>query len=926
MKHRLPLCGVACVLLSPFLRGTPAFAQTSFAPSTLSFGNYVAGNTSAPKTLTFTNTQTVPLTINTIAISGGTAPEDYAWGGNCPTSPNTMEPGANCSITVTFSPSILGSCTASLTISDSASTSPQSAPLTGAGTSPVILSANNRVFIGRMVGTTSGVQSVTLTNNGSSELLFSSIATSGDFAIASNTCEPGIGAGLQCTIGVTFTPTALGPRPGTLTITDSAPGSPSLVALSGTGNDTALTSISITPANASLVGFTTQQFTATGNMSTGATVNLTPYATWTSSTPAVATISPTGMAASLTIGSTTIVAALGAMQGTTTVAVTLTEVPASPIPASFFGMMVTPGASFPLAVNYGNFRVWNAGANVQWQGLQVCNSSVANCQQSPAAYTSLNTSALDSMLADVFDAPPLGPGIEDGLLFTLNRTPSWATQAPGYSDWQSSFQYSNDTYIIPTANNPSHYVFVALNAGTSGTAEPSPWNATRNGIQSDGTVTWQNIGEFTSCSFSNGSCLVPPDLYPDGSGPNQIWDNWIAQIASYLNDPTYLMSHPHIQYWEPLNEWFIDDTVNFNNWGGGETNATFAQILRLTEDTRCIIIGSGTIHNYPSQGNSTPCTGSPGYLQTLLGEGISTGSAIDPTALIVEPSNDPNSNQDMTLSQNFLYCNANPANDFNGATTCTWAPSGGVANCSSSSCWGSAAVDVINYHFYDYRIQPEAIGSLISKIVGFTSPADQAKPMISGEGGTGCSATTLIGCPSVRVWQDDASRAGFIPRFYALNWSYGLSDWPPNGMIGNWWNSYNCCGMLYGDGALTPEGVAYNTTFDWLAGSTPATNPFCTASPNPNTATNTIYSCSLTLDSAPAQLVWDSEFGPGGAYGAPYADCSTSPNPTICGNTTYTVPPAFNGWYDINYSVDGTRNTITSGQVTIGAVPILLVP
>lgn len=411
------LAGAVCALFSLLVCSTSALAQTSFMPSTLSFGNYVVGETSGPETLTFTNTQTVPLTINSIAISGGSAPADYAWSGNCPMNPNTLAAGASCSIAVTFSPSILGSCTASLTISDSASNNLQSIPLKGTGTSPVILSANNRVFISRMVGTTSGVQSVTITNNGNTELLFSSIAISGDFAVASNTCGSGIGAGLQCTIGVTFTPTALGPRQGTLTISDSAMGSPSLVALSGTGNETTLTSISITPANPSVACVTTQQLTATGYMSTGATVNLTSYVTWTSSAPTVATINSTGLAASLNVGSTTIMGALGAMQATTTVTVTQTEVPALPIPASFFGMMTTPGVTFPLAVNYGNFRVWNAGLDVQWQGLQVCNSSVANCQQSPAAYTSLNTSALDSMLADVYAAPPLGPGIEDGLLY-----------------------------------------------------------------------------------------------------------------------------------------------------------------------------------------------------------------------------------------------------------------------------------------------------------------------------------------------------------------------------------------------------------------------------------------------------------------------------------------------------------------------------
>jgi hypothetical protein len=117
-----------------------------------------------------------------------------------------------------------------------------------ANTAPLTLSANNRVFISRMVGLTSGAQSVTITNNLSTQLVFSSIHTTGDFAIASNTCGTGIAAQPQCSVGVTFTPTALGARQGTISINYTGVGSPALVALSGTGNDTALTSIVVTRA------------------------------------------------------------------------------------------------------------------------------------------------------------------------------------------------------------------------------------------------------------------------------------------------------------------------------------------------------------------------------------------------------------------------------------------------------------------------------------------------------------------------------------------------------------------------------------------------------------------------------------------------------------------------------------------------------
>jgi hypothetical protein len=44
-----------------------------------------------------------------------------------------------------------------------------------------------------------------------------------------------LSAGADCTISVTFTPVAAGTRTGTLSISDSATGSPRTSALSGTG-------------------------------------------------------------------------------------------------------------------------------------------------------------------------------------------------------------------------------------------------------------------------------------------------------------------------------------------------------------------------------------------------------------------------------------------------------------------------------------------------------------------------------------------------------------------------------------------------------------------------------------------------------------------------------------------------------------------
>jgi hypothetical protein len=289
------------LLLCFLFLGSSAFAQTTLTPATMSFGNQAVSVASVPKTATFENTQSVPLAISSI-VSSGTAAADYAWGGNCPISPSTLGAGRSCSITVTFTPSALGSRSASLKITDSASTSPQSISLTGTGVDPVTVLPTSLTFASLLVGTASAAQTVTLTNGLKTELAISTVATGGDFTVSSNGCGSSVGAGAKCTIGVTFTPTAVGARNGTLTVNDSAFGSPNLVKLSGTGNDTGLTAITVTPANSSIVQGNTQEFTATGHFKSGSTENLTAFVAWSSSKPNVATIIPGGLATGVTSG------------------------------------------------------------------------------------------------------------------------------------------------------------------------------------------------------------------------------------------------------------------------------------------------------------------------------------------------------------------------------------------------------------------------------------------------------------------------------------------------------------------------------------------------------------------------------------------------------------------------------------------------
>ena len=106
------------------------------------------------------------------------------------------------------------------------------------GTGPTVtVSPSSLIWNTIALGSSGPAKAVTVTNTGSVTLNISSITTSGDFAQTTSTkpCGSTLLAGKSCIIKVTFTPTAMGTRTGSLTITDNAGNSPQTVSLSGTG-------------------------------------------------------------------------------------------------------------------------------------------------------------------------------------------------------------------------------------------------------------------------------------------------------------------------------------------------------------------------------------------------------------------------------------------------------------------------------------------------------------------------------------------------------------------------------------------------------------------------------------------------------------------------------------------------------------------
>lgn len=116
--------------LTDFAIGTlnlnvPTGPAVKLSSSTLSFGNQAVGTTSPTQPLTLTNSGNSALAINSILASG-----DYTSVNNCG---NSLAAGSSCAATVSFTPTLPGARSGSITFTDNASGSPQVVQLTGTG-------------------------------------------------------------------------------------------------------------------------------------------------------------------------------------------------------------------------------------------------------------------------------------------------------------------------------------------------------------------------------------------------------------------------------------------------------------------------------------------------------------------------------------------------------------------------------------------------------------------------------------------------------------------------------------------------------------------------------------------------------------------------------------------------------------------------
>jgi beta-propeller repeat-containing protein/centrosomal CEP192-like protein len=208
-------------------------------PNLVNFTTTNVGSRSAPLAFAITNTGSANLIVGKLSVTN--TAEFAISSDGC--SGKTIAAGADCLVYVTFSPTLGGTRTGSITVPDNASGSPQTEQLTGFGYGipKAAFTPSSVAFGNQNLGTASTAHSIVLSNPGTDSLKIASIAVGGtdlhDFK-ETNSCPAILVPAASCTITVSFAPTAPGSRTATLVVTgnlNNVAGSTQSAALSGVG-------------------------------------------------------------------------------------------------------------------------------------------------------------------------------------------------------------------------------------------------------------------------------------------------------------------------------------------------------------------------------------------------------------------------------------------------------------------------------------------------------------------------------------------------------------------------------------------------------------------------------------------------------------------------------------------------------------------
>ncbi|MGA8153369.1 MAG: choice-of-anchor D domain-containing protein [Terriglobales bacterium] len=775
----------------------PSGGKVGLSSSALDFGDVLIGKTNA-LAVTVTNAGPALVTISSVSpsvaqftISGISLPLSIAAGKS-----------AKCNIT--FTPAAEGRVTGTISIVSNASNGPVGMSLLGIGIGQGQLATPTSISFGNLVVGGSQTKSATFSNPGSAGITISGATVSGASFQMSNLGLPlTLNPGTSTNANITFTPQSVGAQNGSISLTTTATvGSKQVndsvtIPLSGQG---------VSPIQLGAI--------PTSTSFTNVTVETTASQPLTLTNSGIsklnilqATVTGTGF--SLT--GLTLPLALAAGKSVT------------------FSVVFAPHSEGSVS---GNITFTSDGTNPTLS-VPVSGTAVAagKAPQSRSVFFGIHQAHFEGCdkaqwAFPLFDVPA-GAYRDYGACNTL-----WAQMNPA----KDTFDFSGlDTLYSALKAHSVDDVFIVL-------------GNTPNWISSNPTDPVCDLANLYG--LPAGMCDPPEDLKTDGTGTDLAWRSFVTALLKHVTASGYADTHAHIQIYEIWDEYQRSDTLNNfvcslprsqSTTPTCTYRGTYAQMLRMTQDLRCIVKG---ISSDPITALNTTC----GQDSTMPARGL------DPTALVTEgdAGGEPLDKGNQVM-QNYLYCNNSPI-------------AGSRCNYGSA---GSASTDIISGHTYFVNGQvPEHLMNYIAAQKAMLSPADAAKPYITGEGSWGHNVDSN-GSPGV---SDPQLQAAFVVRWYLMLLMSNVSR--------GYWYAWDESQSSYGSGGLwSPTRVAfpplkcttpnptiagYNCTgeaayfqaVNWLSGAT-VTNFTCSgacSSPDPG-----MFTLTLTRSGGyQAQILWDS--------------------------------------------------------------------
>jgi len=312
----------------------------------------------------------------------------------------------------------------------------------------------------------------------------------------------------------------------------------------GSSSTKTLSSLSVSPASATIQMNKTQQFTATAKYSDGTTADVSSEVTWSVASTSIASITSSGLATGKASGSTSVTASMSGVNSAATLDVetavvtkTLTSIAIAPLTAS---VPVGVQQLFAATGTYSDGSTANVTSQAAWSVSSTSIATIAGGVATGVAPGSTTVTATDSgvsgtatltVVAKTVTAISVSPGSADiavGGTQQFTATATYADGTQGSVTSSASWSVGNATYA--TVNSSGLAIGLAQ-GNTSVTASLSGFSSSATLDVSNATITGVNIPMFhvdqnRSGLNSQETILTPSNVTPSSFG----------KLFSYLVD------------------------------------------------------------------------------------------------------------------------------------------------------------------------------------------------------------------------------------------------------------------------------------------------------------------------------------------------------------------------------------------------------